>query len=341
MTSLQQDTVETPSTPTEPLLVVDDLHVEFRIADGTVQAVNGLSYTVDRGETVAILGESGSGKSVSAQAIMGIIDTPPGFITNGEIRFQGRNLLAMGEKERRGTRGNNIAMVFQDALSALNPVFSVGWQIGEMFRQHRGYSRKAAREASIELMERVKIPDARARVKSFPHEFSGGMRQRIMIAMAIALDPDVLIADEPTTALDVTVQAQVMDLLADLQQETGMGLVLITHDLGVVAEVADNVVVMYGGRAVEKGDVAEVFGNPRHPYTEGLMNSIPRTDVHVDRLEPIAGNPPDLMRLPSGCSFRPRCPHVQAVCAANIPELITIGEGNRQSSCLRLEEIYA
>lgn len=325
----------------DPLLVVDDLHVEFRIADGTVQAVNGLSYRVDKGETVAILGESGSGKSVSAQAIMGIIDTPPGFITNGEIRFQGKDLLTMAEKERRATRGNNIAMVFQDALSALNPVFSVGWQIGEMFRQHRGYSRKAAREASIGLMERVKIPDARARVKSFPHEFSGGMRQRIMIAMAIALDPDVLIADEPTTALDVTVQAQVMDLLAELQQETGMGLILITHDLGVVAEVADRVVVMYGGRAVEKGDISEVFGAPRHPYTEGLMNSIPRTDVHVDRLEPITGNPPDLMRLPSGCSFRPRCPHVEAACAANVPELITIGTGTRESACLRLEEIYS
>ncbi len=325
----------------EPLLVVDDLHVEFRIADGIVKAVNGLSYTVDKGETVAILGESGSGKSVSAQAIMGIIDTPPGFITQGSLRFQGNDLLKMSESQRRAIRGNNISMVFQDALSALNPVFSVGWQIGEMFRKHRGMSKRASREKAIELMERVKIPDARNRVRSFPHEFSGGMRQRIMIAMALALDPDVLIADEPTTALDVTVQAQVMDLLAELQAETGMGLVLITHDLGVVAEVADRVVVMYAGRAVEKGDINEVFGAPRHPYTEGLMKSIPRTDVALERLEPIKGSPPDLMHIPSGCAFRPRCPYAEPICASEVPPLVAVGDSGRQSACLRIDEVFS
>ncbi len=331
---------ESPNS-SEPLLVVDNLHVEFRIADGVVNAVNGLSYTVDRGETVAILGESGSGKSVSAQAIMGIIDTPPGFITQGSLRFKGNDLLKMSESERRSIRGDNISMVFQDALSALNPVFSVGWQIGEMFRKHRGMSRKASREKAIELMERVKIPDARNRVRSFPHEFSGGMRQRIMIAMALALDPDVLIADEPTTALDVTVQAQVMDLLAELQAETGMGLVLITHDLGVVAEVADRVVVMYAGRAVEKGDIHDVFGSPRHPYTEGLMKSIPRTDVSLERLEPIVGSPPDLMHIPSGCAFRPRCPYAVKACAAGVPSLDVVDDTGRESACIRVDEVFS
>jgi len=328
------------SSGEEALLSVDDLHVEFRIADGVVNAVNGLSYEVHRGETVAILGESGSGKSVSAQAIMGIIDTPPGFITKGELKFKGNDLLKMSEPERRAIRGDNISMVFQDALSSLNPVFSVGWQIGEMFRKHRGMNKKDSLKAAAELMDRVKIPDAAKRVRAYPHEFSGGMRQRIMIAMSIALDPDVLIADEPTTALDVTVQAQIMDLLEDLQTETGLGLVLITHDLGVVAEVADRVVVMYAGRAVEKGTVHEVFGRPRHPYTEGLMKSIPRTDQQLDRLQPITGSPPDLMKIPSGCPFRPRCPYAKEQCALVEPPLVEVLGTEHSSACLRIEEIF-
>ncbi len=294
-----------------PLLDVVDLSVEFRTDAGVVHAVNGLSYQCNGGETVAILGESGSGKSVSAQAVMGIIDSPPGFITSGELRYRGTDLLALTEEERQRIRGAKIAMVFQDALTALNPVFTVGWQIGEMFRRHQGMSKKKANVKAVELMERVKIPGARDRIHAYPHELSGGMRQRIMIAMGIALDPDVLIADEPTTALDVTVQAQIMDLLAELQAETGMGLILITHDLGVVAEVADRVVVMYAGREVEKAPIHDLFATPKHPYTEGLMHSIPRPDQARGRLDPIQGSPPDLLNIPPGCAFHPRCPHVQ------------------------------
>ena len=324
----------------EVLLEVDDLQVEFRIDDGVVKAVNGLSYTLHAGETLAILGESGSGKSVSAQAVMGILDTPPGFVTGGTVRYRGDDLLIMTEKQRRSIRGNHIAMVFQDALTALNPVFSVGWQIGEMFRWHERMGRKQAKAKAIELMDRVKIPAARERVDAYPHEFSGGMRQRIMIAMSIALDPDILIADEPTTALDVTVQAQIMDLLDELQTETGMGLVLITHDLGVVAEVADRVVVMYAGREVETGPIDTVFGRPAHPYTEGLMASIPRPDHKGDRLEPIRGAPPDLLRIPSGCAFRPRCPYVRDRCATEEPALVVVDEHDRRSACHFWPEVH-
>ena len=321
-----------------PLLTVENLQVEFRIDAGVVHAVNGLSYHLDQGETLAILGESGSGKSVSAQAVMGIIDTPPGFVTGGSVRFRGAELLALPERQRRLIRGQHIAMVFQDALSALNPVFSVGWQIGEMFRKHRGLSRKAATERAIELMDRVKIPSARERINSYPHEFSGGMRQRVMIAMAIALEPDVLIADEPTTALDVTVQAQIMELLAELQADLGMGLVLITHDLGVVAEVADRLVVMYAGRAVEKGEINDVYHHPAHPYTLGLMDSIPRPNVSAERLNPIVGAPPDLLRLPTGCSFHPRCPFAKQICREESPAFASIGP-DRGSACHFWEEV--
>ncbi len=320
------------------LLDVEDLHVEFRIEGGVVNAVNGLSYSLDQGETVAILGESGSGKSVSAQAVMGIIDSPPGFITGGSVKFRGVELLDLPETERRKVRGDRIAMIFQDALTALNPVFPVGWQIGEMFRIHRGLSRRESRERAIELMERVKIPSARQRVNSYPHEFSGGMRQRVMIAMSLSLDPEILIADEPTTALDVTVQAQIMQLLADLQKDTGMGLILITHDLGVVAEVADNVVVMYAGREVEKGESLAVYHHPAHPYTVGLMDSLPRSDVHTARLNPIKGSPPDLMHIPSGCPFHPRCPYAQEKCTVEDPPLFEVGPG-RVSACHFWEEV--
>ena len=318
--------------PNAPLLEVSDLRVEFRIEDGVVKAVNGLSYAVGRGETVAILGESGSGKSVSAQAVMGILDTPPGFVTGGSVKFRGLELLQNDPKtgalshvvpEVRGTR---LSMVFQDALTALNPVFTVGWQIGEMFRVHRGMSRKDAKAKAIELMERVKIPAAKERVNSYPHEFSGGMRQRVMIAMALSLDPDVLIADEPTTALDVTVQSQIMELLAELQQETGMGLILITHDLAVVAEVADRVVVMYAGQRMEKGEIDDVYHRPSHPYTLGLMQSIARPDVHLERLEPIAGSPPDLLNIPKGCPFHPRCPYAKEICTTDIPPFYAVNE---------------
>jgi peptide/nickel transport system ATP-binding protein/oligopeptide transport system ATP-binding protein len=309
-----------------PLLDVIDLHVEFRTRDGIAKAVNGVDYTVGAGETLAVLGESGSGKSVTAQAVMGILDTPPGFVTKGEILFQGRDLLTMGAEERRKVRGAKMAMIFQDALSALNPVISVGAQLSEMFRVHQGLSRKDAKAKAIGLMERVRIPAARERVGDYPHQFSGGMRQRIMIAMALSLEPELIIADEPTTALDVTVQAQVMDLLAELQREYNMGLILITHDLGVVADVADHIAVMYAGRIVETAPVHEIYKRPAHPYTKGLLESIPRLDQKGRELYAIKGLPPNLLHIPPGCAFHPRCPIAQAVCRTDVPPLYEVTE---------------
>ncbi|MFF7730961.1 ABC transporter ATP-binding protein [Streptomyces sp. NPDC008001] len=311
---------------TGPLLEVRDLHVEFKTRDGIAKAVNGVSYSVDAGETLAVLGESGSGKSVTAQAIMGILDSPPGRVAGGEILFHGQDILKLPESERRKLRGPKMAMIFQDALSALNPVFSVGNQLGEMFRVHQGMSKKDAKAKAIELMDRVRIPAARQRVNDYPHQFSGGMRQRIMIAMAMALEPDLIIADEPTTALDVTVQAQVMDLLAELQREYNMGLILITHDLGVVADVADKIAVMYAGRIVETAPVHELYKRPAHPYTRGLLESIPRLDHKGQELYAIKGLPPNLLRIPSGCAFNPRCPKAQDVCRADVPALHPVTE---------------
>jgi oligopeptide transport system ATP-binding protein len=335
-----------PADDLGPVLEVDDLHVEFRTRSGVVNAVNGISYAVNHGETLAILGESGSGKSVSAQAIMGILDVPPAVITGGGIRFQGRDMLTMDAEDQRQIRGPGIAMIFQDALSALNPVYSVGFQIGEMFRVHRGASRKEAKQHAVELMDRVRIPAAARRVNDYPHQFSGGMRQRVMIAMALALDPRILIADEPTTALDVTVQAQVMDLLKDLQRDTGMGLVLITHDLGVVNEVADRVAVMYAGKIVETGTVDDVFTRPAHPYTLGLMNSIPQVEAKGGRLNPIVGQPPNLAAIPSGCPFHPRCPRARTGaaalpgrdCVGDVPPLRLVVPG-REAACHYSEEV--
>jgi oligopeptide transport system ATP-binding protein len=319
------------------LLEVRDLCVEFRTRDGVARAVNGVSYAVDAGETLAVLGESGSGKSVTAQAVMGILDTPPGRITGGEILFQGRDLLRTKEEERRRIRGAGMAMIFQDALSALNPVLPVGDQLGEMFVVHRGMSKKAARARAVELMDRVRIPGAAQRVRDYPHQFSGGMRQRIMIAMALALEPALVIADEPTTALDVTVQAQVMDLLAELQREYRMGLILITHDLGVVADVADRIAVMYAGRIVESAPVHDIYRCAAHPYTRGLLDSIPRLDHKGRELYAIKGLPPNLTHIPPGCSFHPRCPMAQDVCRTDEPPLYEVSEG-RGSACHFWEE---
>jgi oligopeptide transport system ATP-binding protein len=321
-----------------PLLEVDNLQVEFRTRDGVAKAVNGVSYSVDEGETLAVLGESGSGKSVTAQAIMGILDSPPGFVAGGAVRFRGEDLLALPEEERRAYRGRSISMIFQDALSALNPVFPVGWQIAEMFRVHEGTPRSEAKKRAVELMERVRIPAARERAGDYPHQFSGGMRQRIMIAMAIALDPDVLIADEPTTALDVTVQAQIMNLLRDLQRERKMGLILITHDLGVVADVADKISVMYAGRIMEQAPVGDIYARPAHPYTKGLLESIPRVDLKGQDLSAIKGLPPNLMRIPAGCEFNPRCPYAQAVCLDQRPPLLEVVSG-RSSACHFAREV--
>ncbi|WP_066947397.1 ABC transporter ATP-binding protein [Streptomyces lushanensis] len=314
------------------LLDVRDLRVEFRTRDGVARAVNGVSYAVDAGETLAVLGESGSGKSVAAQAVMGILDTPPGRITGGEVLFRGRDLLRLKEERRRRIRGAEMAMIFQDALSALNPVLDVGSQLGEMFVVHRGMSRGQARARAVELMDRVGIPAARERAGDYPHQFSGGMRQRVMIAMALALEPALIIADEPTTALDVTVQAQVMELLARLRRELDMALILITHDLGVVAEAADRIAVMYAGRIVETAPVHAVHRAAAHPYTRALLDSVPRLDRKGRELYAIRGLPPNPLRVPPGCAFHPRCPVARDICRTDEPPLYEAGEG-RRSAC--------
>ncbi|MET8730652.1 ABC transporter ATP-binding protein [Streptomyces parvus] len=314
------------------LLEVRDLYVEFHTREGVAKAVNGVNYSVAEGETLAVLGESGSGKSVTAQAVMGILDMPPGKIAGGEILFKDQDLLKLRPDERRKIRGQEMAMIFQDALSSLNPVLTVGEQLGEMFVVHRGMSRKDAKAKAVELMDRVRIPAAKERVGQYPHQFSGGMRQRIMIAMAMALEPSLIIADEPTTALDVTVQAQVMDLLAELQRELNMGLILITHDLGVVADVADKIAVMYAGRIVETAPVHEIYKAPAHPYTKGLLQSIPRLDQKGRELYAIKGLPPNLTRIPPGCAFNPRCPMAQDMCRSDVPPLYEVDE-HRRSAC--------
>ncbi|MEU0843260.1 ABC transporter ATP-binding protein [Streptomyces sp. NPDC005962] len=323
------------------LLDVRDLRVAFRTRDGVAEAVGGVSYAVDAGRTLAVLGESGSGKSVTAQAIMGILDSPPAFVTGGKVFFQGRDLLTLSREERRRVRGAKMAMIFQDALSALNPVIPVGAQLAEMYQVHRGMSRRDARARAVELMDRVRIPAAAARAGDYPHQFSGGMRQRVMIAMAIALEPELIIADEPTTALDVTVQAQVMDLLAELRREYAMGLILITHDLGVVADVADTIAVMYAGRIVETAPVRDLYRRPAHPYTRGLLDSIPRVDQRGGELYAIKGLPPSPLALPAGCPFNPRCPRARDICRTDRPPLYEVsgsgatdaGAQGRASAC--------
>ncbi|MGJ7907611.1 ABC transporter ATP-binding protein [Actinopolyspora sp. H202] len=330
----------TGGSPESRLLEVEDLHVEFRTREATANVLNGVGYHVDAGETLAVLGESGSGKSVTAQTVMGILDTPPGFATKGAIRYRGEELLSATEDRRRKLRGENMAMIFQDALSALNPVYTVGFQIAEQFRFRRGMSRKDAMAKAAEMLDMVKIPNAKQRVKEFPHQFSGGMRQRAMIAMSLALDPDLLIADEPTTALDVTVQAQIMDLLDELRRERGMGLILITHDLGVVAEVADRIAVMYAGRVVEESDAESLYKRPAHPYTEGLMESIPRLDQKGEQLASIKGLPPNLANIPEGCPFHPRCHRATDECRRKVPELRELRPG-RYSACHFAEELIS
>ena len=324
--------------PTAPLLDVQELRVDFHTHEGVAHAVNGVSFTLEAGRTLGILGESGCGKSVTAQAIMGILDIPPAKVVGGKVLLQGVDLLTLDDDDRRRVRANRVGMIFQDALSALNPVFTVGWQLGEQFRQHRGYKRAAARVEAIRLLDMVGIPAASARVDDFPHQFSGGMRQRVMIAMALALDPDVVIADEPTTALDVTVQAQIMKLLADLQAERNMGLILITHDIGVVADVADDICVMYAGREVEKADVYSIYESPAHPYTKALLESIPRVDMKGKQLASIQGLPPNLTQIPPGCAFHPRCRFARDRCREDTPPLYTVAPG-RLSACHYFQEV--
>jgi oligopeptide transport system ATP-binding protein len=320
----------------EPLLQIRDLRVEFRSELETVHAVNGATLSVDRGEVVAILGESGSGKSVTAAAVMRVLPQPPAVIAGGEIVFAGRNILAISAAEWRGMLARDIALVLQDALTALNPVYPVGWQIAEVFRLH-GNTRAAANEKALALLERVGIPDPRRRMGEYPHQFSGGMRQRVMIAMAVALHPALLIADEPTTALDVTVQAEIMDLIRDISRAEGMSVLLITHDLGVAVGYAQKVCVMYAGRVVESGPVKQVLGRPAHPYTLALLQSAPQSRSR-GRLNPISGSPPDLARLPRGCPFHPRCRFAIDLCRTSRPETTQPLPG-RSVECHRAHEV--
>jgi oligopeptide transport system ATP-binding protein len=306
----------------QPLLEVRGLTTRFRTARGELTAVDDVSFSVAAGQTLAIVGESGSGKSVTALSLMRLIPDPPGRIVAGEAIFEGQDLLRLAEGRMQGIRGNRIAMIFQEPMSSLNPALTVGMQVAEPINLHRKAPWAKALTIATTLLARVRIPDAASRLHTYPHQYSGGMRQRTMIAMALACEPRLIIADEPTTALDVTVQAQILDLLKELTHETGAALILITHDLGVVARYADVVAVMYGGRIVEQAPAAALYAHPRHPYTRGLLASIPRLDGSVgQRLVPITGQPPDLARLPPGCAFAPRCSRADAACQATRPPL--------------------
>jgi oligopeptide/dipeptide ABC transporter ATP-binding protein len=304
------------------LLEVRDLRVEFETHGGAVKAVRGVDLSVARGETLAIVGESGCGKSVTLQAVLGLVPTPPGRVTSGSVRFDGREILGLPLREANRIRGARIGVIFQDPMTSLNPTMTVGKQIGETLREHVGLGRAEARARAVELLRRVQIPEAAARVDDYPFRFSGGMRQRVMIAMAIACEPDLLFADEPTTALDVTVQAEILALLAELQRERRMSMVLVTHDLGVVARMADRVAVLYAGQVVERGTAEEIFHAPSHPYTLGLQAALPRADEGPRaRLVAIEGSPPDLFAPPVGCAYFERCPHAMRVCEGANPPL--------------------
>ncbi|MGV8856821.1 MAG: ABC transporter ATP-binding protein [Devosia sp.] len=318
------------------VLAVSGLNVSFNTLRGQVQAVRDVSFELKRGEVLALVGESGSGKSVSTRAVMGIV-RGNATIEASRMELAGHDLLTLDEEAKRKLRGRVISLVFQDALSALNPVLSIGDQLGELYRNHLGTSHKEARERSIELLRSVHIASAERRIDDYPHQFSGGMRQRILIASAIALNPEVLIADEPTTALDVTVQAQILDLLDELRDQLGMAILLITHDLGVVARSAERVAVMYAGRLVETGTVDDMFRAPAHPYTAALMASAPRLNT-VERLEPIKGSPPSLIALPTGCAFHPRCAHRRDLCTQVRPELIVDRPGRARACHYPLQE---
>jgi oligopeptide/dipeptide ABC transporter ATP-binding protein len=311
----------------DTLLVVDDLTVSFPTDDGLVQAVRGVSYTLRAGEAMGIVGESGSGKSVSSMAVMGLL--PKNAKISGSVRFRGRELIGLGEDQYAKLRGNKIAMIFQDPLTSLNPVYSIGFQIAEAVHAHNDVSKHAALERAVELLGIVGIPFPEQRINSYPHELSGGMRQRVVIAIAMANNPDVIIADEPTTALDVTVQAQVLEALEAARRETGAALVLITHDLGVIAGHAERINVMYAGKLVETGTTEDVFYRPRMPYTLGLLGSLPRLDQQErERLTPIKGSPPSLLNLPPGCPFTPRCPLAEELCDREEPELLAVSAGH-------------
>ena len=321
------------------LLEVKDLKTHFFTMDGVVKAVDGVSYDLEEGETLGLVGESGCGKSVSALSVMRLIPNPPGQIVGGEILLDGEDILKIDMDDMREIRGAKIAMVFQEPMTSLNPVLTVERQLTETLQLHMGMTKQQAQQEGVNLLTRVGIPDPESRIKQYPHQFSGGMRQRVMIAMALSCNPRLIIADEPTTALDVTIQAQILDLMKSLTSEFGVALIVITHNLGVVARYADRVNIMYAGKVIERGDAREIYSNPRHPYTVGLLRSVPRLDLpRRAKLDPIEGQPPDLINLPQGCSFRDRCRWAIDKCATDSPELMESGEGHL-SACWRAEDL--
>ncbi|MCM3744678.1 ABC transporter ATP-binding protein [Sporosarcina luteola] len=308
------------------MLSVQDLHVSFKTFGGEVQALRGVSFNLYKGETLAIVGESGCGKSVTANTIMGLIPKPAGRIKNGKVLFKGKDLTKLDKSEMRKVQGVDISMIFQDPMTALNPTLKIGEQLTEGLRTHQKVSKAEAREKAIKLLEVVGIPNPEERMKQYPHQFSGGMRQRIVIAIALICEPELLIADEPTTALDVTIQAQILELFEEIQERTGVSIILITHDLGVVAKIADRIAVMYAGKVIEIGDKREVFYTPQHPYTNGLLASVPRLDLKEEELQPIEGTPPDLFSPPNGCPFTARCPFAMEVCERVYPATTGLSE---------------
>ncbi len=321
------------------LLEVNNLHTQFFTQDGVVKAVDDVSFYIRPGETLGVVGESGSGKSITGLSLMRLVPSPPGKIVEGEVIFQGKDVLKMTDEQVRSIRGNEIAMIFQDPMTSLNPVLTINRQISESLILHMGMNKEQAKARAIELLEMVGIPNAPERVDQYPHQFSGGMRQRVMIAMALSCNPKLLIADEPTTALDVTIQAQILDLMRNLQNETGAGVMMITHSMGVVAGIADRVQVMYAGQIVETASTEEIFANPRHPYTVGLMKSIPRLDARTrEKLQPIRGLPPDLIDLPDMCPFVPRCNYAREKCEQKNPPLMDVGPDHK-SACWFWEEV--
>lgn len=322
----------------ERLLEVKDLKINFKTEEGTVPAIHGVSFNINKGETLGVVGESGCGKSVTSLSIMRLIPMPPGEVEKGEINFKGENLLSKSEIQMRSIRGNQISMIFQEPMTSLNPVLTCGEQIAEAIRLHQKLNKKESIEKTIELLKIVGIPSPERRINEYPHQLSGGLRQRVMIAMALSCNPSLLIADEPTTALDVTIQAQILDLLKKLKNELGMSIMLITHDLGVVAEMAERIIVMYAGKVVEEGDVISLFRNPLHPYTEGLLNSVPRLDDTQDALYTIEGVVPNPLEMPKGCSFNPRCKYAKHICFKSEPPLIEVSQGCR-TACWMYDHI--
>ena len=322
-----------------PLLQVKNLSTTFNVDAGEVRAVNGISFNLDKGKVLGIVGESGSGKSVTAYSIMRIL-VEPGRITGGEILFNGENIVNYSEKQMRQFRGKRVSIIFQDPMTSLNPTFTIGNQLREAILLHTGRNRKQANERALEMLQLVGVNEPEKRLKQYPHELSGGMRQRVMIAMALACEPDILIADEPTTALDVTIQAQILELMKSLQKKLGMAIIMITHDLGVIADMCDEIIVMYAGRVCERGTVDEIFYNPRHEYTKGLLRSIPKLDTNHAKLEPIAGSPVDLTNMPKGCAFASRCDHCMKICLSELPEEVRVNDSHIASCWMNVKQVY-